>query len=62
MFGIDKLKLPEILPSNAIIGKLLPDIAAQIGCQPAIPVICGAGDMLCLLLGGEWFEKGVPVM
>ena len=45
MFGIDKLKLPEILPSNAIIGKLLPDIAAQIGCQPAIPVICGAGDM-----------------
>jgi len=58
MFGIDKLKLPEILPSNAIIGKLLPDIAAQIGCQPAIPVICGAGDMLCLLLGGGMVREG----
>jgi len=58
LFGIDKSKLPDILPSNSIIGKLLPDIAAQIGCQPSIPVICGAGDMLCLLLGGGMVREG----
>lgn len=58
LFGIDQSKLPEIVPSNTIIGKLLPEIAVQIGCQPSIPVICGAGDMLCLLLGGGMVREG----
>ncbi|MGQ9622583.1 MAG: xylulokinase [Candidatus Caldatribacteriaceae bacterium] len=58
LFGISASKLPPILPSLEVVGKLKDDLARFPGLREGIPVICGAGDMLCLLLGGGMVEKG----
>ena len=56
--GIDAAKLPPIVSSSQVIGGLKEDIARVLGLPSGIPVICGAGDMLCLLLGGGMVETG----
>jgi len=58
LFGLDELKLPDIVASNTVIGRILPDVAHELGCAPSLPVICGSGDMLCLLLGGGMIQEG----
>lgn len=56
--GIDEGKLPPVIPSSRVIGKVKESIASELGLPSGIPVICGAGDMLCLLLGGGMVEFG----
>ena len=56
--GIDGEKLPPIISSSQVIGKIRKDVALELGLPAEIPVICGAGDMLCLLLGGGMVEFG----
>lgn len=58
LFEIEEEKLPPIVPSSSIIGKLQGEIALTLGLPNGLPVVCGAGDMLCLLLGGGMIEKG----
>jgi sugar (pentulose or hexulose) kinase len=49
--GLDSGKLPTIAPGSAVIGQMTAEAAAQTGLRAGIPVVAGAGDMLCLLLG-----------
>lgn len=42
--GIDKEKLPELLPNDGIVGPLLPSVAEQFGLDPSTKVILAAND------------------
>lgn len=42
--AIDVEKLPEILPFDTILGKILPDVAAEIGLSPETKIIIGLND------------------
>ncbi|MEN3203391.1 MAG: FGGY family carbohydrate kinase [Atribacterota bacterium] len=57
-FEIEREKLPPIIPSSSVVGGLREEVAAALALPPGLPVVCGAGDMLCLLLGGGMVEKG----
>ncbi len=48
---IDKGKMPEILPSGAICGKITPEAAGATGLKAGIPVIIGSGDLASAALG-----------
>jgi xylulokinase len=41
---IDRDKLPELVPVNAIVGNVLPDVAAELGLSPETKVITGLND------------------
>jgi len=49
--GVDADKFPEILPSNAILGPLLPEAAAELDVPAGIPVTMGAPDVHAPVLG-----------
>ncbi len=42
--GIDPGLYPEVVASDAVVGVLTPDAAAQTGLRAGVPVIAGAGD------------------
>jgi xylulokinase len=42
--GIDKAKLPELLPNGQVIGKITPSVAAEWGLSPATEVVLGTTD------------------
>lgn len=48
--GVDREKLPEIVPSAAVVGVVTRSAAAATGLREGTPVASGAGDMLCQLL------------
>lgn len=57
---LDLEKLPEIRKGTDIIGKLKPDVAEELGLEPQIPVLNGAGDLGASTLGsGAGVEGGV---
>lgn len=58
LFELDKRKFPQVVFSFDVMGVTRKDINALLGLKKSVPVICGAGDMLCLLLGGGMFEEG----
>jgi len=43
--------LPEIVPSATVVGGLRPGPGADLGLAPGIPVVVGAGDRACEVLG-----------
>ncbi len=49
--SLDTQKLPEILPSTAVCGKVTAAAAAQTGLQQGTPVIIGSGDLASAALG-----------
>jgi xylulokinase len=44
-------KLPPVVPADAVTGRLCPEAAAATHLPPAIPVVIGAGDRACEVLG-----------
>ena len=42
--GLDKDKFPTLLPNNAIIGSILPEVAQALGLDPATQVVAGVSD------------------
>ena len=42
--GIDRAKLPALLPLDAIAGEILADVAADLGLDPGTPVVSGFND------------------
>ncbi len=58
LFGLEQKKLPPIASSADVIGTVIPEVGEDLGITAATPVICGAGDMLCLLLGGGMTRHG----
>ena len=41
---IDREKLPDLVPLDAIVGTVLPDVARDLGLSPATPVVTGLND------------------
>ena len=44
-------RLPPVIPSDSVIGTLLPEPAAELGLPAGTPVVPGAGDRACEVLG-----------
>ena len=42
--GIDREKLPDLLPIDGILGPILPSVAAELGLAPGTQVVCGVND------------------
>lgn len=58
LLGLDRKKLPEIVPAWQVIGRLTPEAARQTGLAAGTPVVAGGGDMPCLLLGAGLTRLG----
>ena len=50
-------KLPSVVPSDTVIGHLKPVPGAELGLRPGIPVVIGAGDRQCEVLGSGASEE-----
>jgi len=44
MSGIDRDKLPDLVPTDGLLGTLSPAVAAELGLSPDTPVTCGTSD------------------
>jgi xylulokinase len=51
-------KLPEIVPSTQIIGKITPEAARELGLGEQIQVACGGVDNACMALGAGCVSDG----
>lgn len=56
---LDPAKLPEIRPSTAIAGQVLPEIAAEVGVAAGTPVVIGGGDGSCAAVGAGCVRDGI---
>ena len=56
--GLDAALFPEIVASTAVVGKVLPDIAAHLGLPPNVSVVAGGVDNSCMALGARTFREG----
>jgi xylulokinase len=54
--GIDREKLPELLPVDSIIGEILPGAAAELGLAPGTKVITGVNDTQAGAVGCGAFQ------
>ncbi len=52
---IDRAKLPEILPMDAVVGTLLPAVADELGLSPSTAVITGLNDTQAGAMGAGAF-------
>ncbi len=60
--GLDLDKLPEICPSQAVIGRVLPEAARASGLPAGTPVVCGGGDFACACLGAGVTGPGTAAL
>lgn len=51
LFGVERARLPEILPATATVGALAEAVAAELDLSPGIPVINGCGDGAATTIG-----------
>ncbi len=42
--GVDRAKLPELLPTGSVVGTVLPEVAEDWGLDPDVVVMTGSGD------------------
>ena len=57
--GLDRDKLPEVIPSIGIVGELTRGAAEALGLRPGIPVAAGAGDGICAGVGAGSVGPGL---
>jgi xylulokinase len=62
VLGIDPAKMPELLPSTAVLGSLKRQAAGQIGLAEGTPVVIGGGDVSCGTAGAGAVVEDVPYM
>jgi xylulokinase len=51
MTGIDRAKLPDLRPVDAVVGTLKPDVAAELALSPSTRVVMGSSDGHAATLG-----------
>jgi len=49
--GLEKAKLPDLIPNNAVVGPLLPSLADELGLRPSTPVMAGINDTSASVIG-----------
>ncbi|RLE64323.1 MAG: xylulokinase [Thermoprotei archaeon] len=59
VFGLSLEKMPEVRPSDDVIGYVKDDVARKLGLEKPVPVINGGGDRPCEALGGGVIVRGV---
>ena len=59
LFQIDPQKLAPVLPATAVLGRLKPSIASQIGLGPDVQVVLGSGDEHAACLGAGVTRPGL---
>jgi xylulokinase len=60
-FGIDMERLPRIVRSNEVIGRLAHETAMECGLQAGIPIVAGAGDKPAGTLGAGLVSPGLVI-
>lgn len=58
LVGVGQGKLPEVLPSTGLAGRLLAEPAQAMGLSEGLPVVAGAGDTACAAVGCGLVEPG----
>lgn len=56
--GIKEVQLPELYESYEVVGTLLPEVAAELGLNPNIKVVAGAGDNAAAAVGTGTVSEG----
>ena len=59
LFGLDKEKMPDILPSIAVAGTVTQQAARETGLVAGTKVVCGGGDGPCAAVGTGCVREGV---
>lgn len=49
--GLERSKLPPLLPTGSVVGGLSPDAAGELGLRPGTPVVTGTGDLHSAAVG-----------
>ncbi len=57
--GIDADKMPEIIPSVAVAGKVTAEAASLTGLIEGTPIVCGGGDGPCAAVGTGVVKEGI---
>ncbi|MFN7956191.1 MAG: FGGY family carbohydrate kinase [bacterium] len=75
LLGIDRDKLPPLIPATQVVGLVLPEVADTLGLARSTPVVSGSADHQCALIGSgavrdfeghlyigtsSWIECAVP--
>ena len=60
---IEAMKLPkeifpEVIPSTAVVGTILPEMADALGLSHDLKVVCGGVDNSCMALGAKAYKNG----
>jgi xylulokinase len=58
--GIDREKLPDLLPIDGILGTITPSIAGELGLSPNTVVICGVNDNSSSAIGAGSIAESEP--
>ncbi|HQF62407.1 MAG TPA: FGGY family carbohydrate kinase [Anaerolineaceae bacterium] len=58
--GVAGDKLPEIVPCTAVLGPLVPSVAAQLGLSSEVKVVAGAIDNTAAAIGAGAIEDYIP--
>jgi len=51
MTGLDRDKLPDLVPAATVLGPLRPEAAAELGLSPSVRVVTGAPDIMASAIG-----------
>jgi len=51
IFGIDRAKLPELVPSATVVGEVTPAVADEWGLPPGVKVVTATGDVHSAVVG-----------
>lgn len=60
-FSVDPIKLPQIIPSHQIVGKISATMAKRCGLSSGVPVVAGCGDTTASFLACGATREGVCV-
>lgn len=58
LWGIDPAKLPEVVASSTVIGRVTREAALETGLPAGLPVVIGGGDGACAAVGAGAVEVG----
>ncbi|HEX2906103.1 MAG TPA: FGGY-family carbohydrate kinase, partial [Phototrophicaceae bacterium] len=56
--GLNLEQMPEVRPSTAVIGGVLPNVAEEVGVPAGTPVVIGGGDGVCAGVGAGVVKEG----
>jgi sugar (pentulose or hexulose) kinase len=58
--GLERAKLPELLPTNAVLGPLTEDARAALGLPQPVPVVAGTPDTMSAAMGRRRWRTTPP--